>query len=88
VQCRLETGRTHQIRIHLSEAGHPLCGERVYTHAIGELEFVDNSGAPRHALHAAEIGFHHPTSGEWLLFRMPLPRDLADWVVALRKRGK
>jgi 23S rRNA pseudouridine1911/1915/1917 synthase len=86
VQCRLETGRTHQIRIHLSELGHPLCGEGVYTHALGGPEREDVSQAPRQALHAAEIGFHHPISGEWLLFRMPLPRDLAQWVLALRKR--
>ena len=57
VECRLETGRTHQIRIHLSEAGHPLLGEKAYIR-----EFVGlRTEAPRMMLHAAELGFVHPT---------------------------
>ncbi|MCA9267505.1 MAG: RluA family pseudouridine synthase, partial [Planctomycetales bacterium] len=59
LECRLETGRTHQIRIHLAEAGHPLCGEKVYNQPYAARRIVDNSRAPRVALHAAELGFVH-----------------------------
>jgi len=86
VECRLETGRTHQIRIHLSERGHMLCGEKTYTHALGGRPQDDRSGAPRHALHAAELGFVHPTTGEPILFKSPLPPDLKQWLERLRKQ--
>src|SRR5262249_31033658 len=66
VECRLETGRTHQIRIHMSEAGHPLCGDKVYRGPFPGKPIIDESGAPRVALHAAEIGFQHPITGEQL----------------------
>jgi 23S rRNA pseudouridine1911/1915/1917 synthase len=79
VACRLETGRTHQIRIHLTELGHPVCGEKVY----GSRS--DQSGAPRLALHAAELGFVHPATGEHLRWAMPLPADLETFVKRLRK---
>jgi 23S rRNA pseudouridine1911/1915/1917 synthase len=85
VECRLETGRTHQIRIHLSEIGHRLCGEKTYTHALGAKPQVDTSGAPRQALHAAEIAFTHPITGQPLRFRMPLPQDLKDWLLSVRQ---
>jgi 23S rRNA pseudouridine1911/1915/1917 synthase len=80
VECRLETGRTHQIRIHLSERGHRLCGERVYTHALGERARADESGAPRQALHAGILGFVHPATGEKLCFQSDWPRELRDWI--------
>jgi 23S rRNA pseudouridine1911/1915/1917 synthase len=72
VGCRLETGRTHQIRIHLSEAGHPLLGEKVYVrrYAGPLLE------APRLMLHAAELGFEHPTAGRAMRWEQPLPDDM------------
>jgi 23S rRNA pseudouridine1911/1915/1917 synthase len=85
VECRLETGRTHQIRIHLSEAGHPLCGDKVYRGPFPGKPIVDESGAPRLALHAAEIGFEHPISHEPLKFVMPLPADMARLIDRLRK---
>jgi 23S rRNA pseudouridine1911/1915/1917 synthase len=84
VECRLETGRTHQIRIHLSEIGHRLCGEKTYTHAVGEKPQPDSSGAPRQALHAAEIAFTHPITSQPLRFRMPLPANLKQWLIKLR----
>jgi 23S rRNA pseudouridine1911/1915/1917 synthase len=84
LECRLETGRTHQIRIHLSELGHPLCGEKTYTHAPGRSLPPDASGAPRQALHAAALAFSHPITGEILRFRMPLPADLKQWLLRLR----
>lgn len=84
LSCRLETGRTHQIRIHLSEAGHPVCGDKVYVRKpSGEL-FPDVSGAPRLALHATELGFEHPADGRHLHWSMPLPGDLQKFVDRLR----
>lgn len=80
VECRLETGRTHQIRIHLCELGTPVCGEPVYRHRLGETASPDTSGAPRLALHAARLGFRHPRSGERLTFTSPWPDDLAAWI--------
>ena len=70
VACRLETGRTHQIRIHMAETGHPVCGERVYS-APRHLGVTDGSAAPRVMLHAAELGFVHPETGELLRFESP-----------------
>jgi 23S rRNA pseudouridine1911/1915/1917 synthase len=90
VECRLETGRTHQIRIHLSESGHPVCGDKVYRGPYPGKPLLDQSGAPRLALHAAELGFDHPITGERLEFKMPLPPDLAAFVdrLARHSRGK
>jgi len=79
VSCRLETGRTHQIRIHLAELGHPVCGEKVYGPR------TDSSGAPRLALHAAELGFKPPGTREQLRWTMPLAPDLDPFVDRLRR---
>jgi 23S rRNA pseudouridine1911/1915/1917 synthase len=87
IECRLETGRTHQIRIHLSELGHPLCGETIYHKPLNRPAPEDTSGAPRLALHAAELSFDHPITGERLHFHMPLPRDLDSFVERLRQRA-
>jgi len=87
VECRLETGRTHQIRIHLSESGHPLCGDKVYRGPFPGKPIPDESGAPRLALHAAEIGFEHPITREQLKFVMPLPSDMTTVIDRLRKRS-
>jgi 23S rRNA pseudouridine1911/1915/1917 synthase len=84
LSCRLETGRTHQIRIHLAERGHPLCGEKVYIHQRDGTVRADDSGAPRLALHAAELGFVHPTTGAALHWKMPLPADLEAFLARLR----
>jgi 23S rRNA pseudouridine1911/1915/1917 synthase len=88
VECRLETGRTHQIRIHLCEIGHPLCGEKLYRHCRGVPPRPDASGAPRHALHAGEIGFVHPATGRSLHFTSPFPPDLRDWLARLRQAAR
>lgn len=88
VECRLETGRTHQIRIHLAEAGHPVCGEKVYNRPLFGKTFEDLSGAPRLCLAAVELGFVHPITGETMKFEIPLPRDLMDFVHELRRRAK
>lgn len=84
LSCRLETGRTHQIRIHLAELGHPICGEKVYVRDVRGNVIADRSEAPRLALHAAELGFVHPVSGVPLHWTMPLPPDLDEFVGRLR----
>ena len=84
LSCRLETGRTHQIRIHLSEAGHPVCGDKVYHRKPNGQEMPDQSGATRLALHATEFGFEHPTTGEHLHWTMPMPADMLKLVERFR----
>jgi len=88
IECRLETGRTHQIRIHLAENGHPLCGDKVYRQPLFRPSIPDMSGAPRLALCAVELGFEHPITGEPMHFEMPLSRDLAAFVNRLRKAAR
>jgi len=78
--CRLETGRTNQIRIHLSEAGHPLLGDRVYMRGFAARELP----APRLMLHAASLAFEHPRSSKTVSFDLPLPEDMQTVVAALR----
>jgi 23S rRNA pseudouridine1911/1915/1917 synthase len=84
VACHLETGRTHQIRIHLAELGHPICGEKVYNRGVNGVVRNDSSGAPRLALHAAELGILHPLSRARLHWMMALPADLKAFVDHLR----
>jgi 23S rRNA pseudouridine1911/1915/1917 synthase len=88
LRCRLETGRTHQIRIHLAELGHPVCGEKVYNRQRDGSVIPDNSDASRLALHAAELGFTHPVTGKALHWEMPLPNDLQDFLSKLRRAAK
>jgi 23S rRNA pseudouridine1911/1915/1917 synthase len=81
VACKLETGRTHQIRVHLSEAGHPVVGERVYIRGyLGEV-----IPAPRLMLHAAELGFVHPATNVEVRFERPPPSDFEETLGRLRK---
>jgi 23S rRNA pseudouridine1911/1915/1917 synthase len=80
VACRLETGRTHQIRIHLSEAGHPLLGERVYVRGYTGPRIE----APRLMLHAAELGFVHPATGREVRWELPMPADMQAVLERLR----
>ena len=82
VECRLETGRQHQIRIHLSEAGHPLIGEPVYIRGFGGPVIEGE----RTMLHAASLAFRHPRSGELVRFEAPLPRDFEKMLAQLRDR--
>lgn len=87
VECRLETGRTHQIRVHMAHAGHALIGDPVYggRRRLGKgvpgAEIANSF--PRQALHARTLGFFHPDSGEWLAFESPLPDDLSALRAAL-----
>ncbi|WP_148922102.1 RluA family pseudouridine synthase [Oceanicella actignis] len=91
IECRLETGRTHQIRVHLSHCGHPLVGDPVYGRARpvrrGALEQAAAEALaafPRQALHAATLGFRHPITGRELRFSAPPPPDMAALIAALR----
>jgi len=90
LECRLETGRTHQIRVHLASRGHPVVGDQVYLRRVPAaaknlpeklrrtlLDF------PRQALHAARLGFAHPRTGEKLKFETPPPPDMAELLARL-----
>ena len=81
VECRLETGRQHQIRIHLSEFGHPLVGERVYIRDYRDEKIE----APRTMLHARTLGFPHPRSGKRISFEREPPEDFQALVDSLRQ---
>jgi len=89
VACRLETGRTHQIRVHLAHRGHPLVGDRLYG-GRGRADFQ------RQALHAWRLGFHHPLGGHWVSLESALPPDfcqlwahlaMPDWASVLSSSG-
>jgi len=90
VSCRLETGRTHQIRVHMSHIGHALIGDPVYggRRRVSEKllgPFADEvNGFGRQALHAATLGFVHPVSGEFFQFSAELPPDIARLLTGLR----
>ncbi|MGY6549310.1 MAG: RluA family pseudouridine synthase [Roseinatronobacter sp.] len=91
LECWLETGRTHQIRVHLSHAGHALVGDPVYggrrklsERALGTRGVAACSGFARQALHAATLGFTHPVTGEDLSFDAPMAADMAELVTILR----
>jgi 23S rRNA pseudouridine1911/1915/1917 synthase len=87
VECRLETGRTHQVRIHLGEAGTPLCGERIYDRSLHGQPIADGSGATRVMLHAATLRVDHPATGRRVSWAAPLPADMADLLKHLRRAG-
>jgi 23S rRNA pseudouridine1911/1915/1917 synthase len=92
LECTLETGRTHQVRVHLAHSGHPLIGDPLYGPGFktkprklpdplrGTLEALD-----RQALHAATLAFTHPVTGRLLKFNSPLPADLAEIVEAFKQ---
>jgi 23S rRNA pseudouridine1911/1915/1917 synthase len=91
VRCELETGRTHQIRVHMAHIGHPLLGDRVYgsgfktkANRLGEAQQAALRALNRQALHAAVLGFEHPRTGEFLRFESPLPPDMASLLERLR----
>jgi len=85
IECRLETGRTHQVRVHCASIGHALLGDPVYGRTPKPLRpLLDSLGFARQALHAAELGFVHPASGETLRFGSSLPQDMAELIDQLR----
>ena len=85
VRCRLETGRTHQIRVHLADAGHPVLGDPLYGRSVGDPQLRRASiELGRQALHAAVLGFDHPLTGEPLRFETAPPADFTRALEALR----
>jgi 23S rRNA pseudouridine1911/1915/1917 synthase len=82
VEARPQTGRTHQIRVHLSSIGHPVLGDRAYG---GGGDDAKRLGLDRPFLHALMIGFRHPSTGEWLEVHDPLPKDLSGALKRARK---
>ena len=91
VECWLETGRTHQIRVHMAHAGHGLLGDPTYggkrkisLKVLSDAAAEAGNGFGRQALHAATLGFDHPVTGERLEFESPLPEDMVAVLMALR----
>lgn len=84
VECMLETGRTHQIRVHMAHLGHPLLGDPTYGGGKVGKGLADIEIPNRQLLHAAELGFVHPINGEEMMFESPLPAEMAAVVEALR----
>jgi 23S rRNA pseudouridine1911/1915/1917 synthase len=91
IECRLATGRTHQIRVHLAHLGHPLIGDPVYgTRSGRSVARIGPTGAriaafPRQALHARQLGFTHPVEKRSLQFESPLPADLRELTQSLER---
>jgi len=84
VECRLETGRTHQVRVHMTSLGHPLLGDPVYGRIRqGLRDVLKELGFHRQALHAAELGFVHPVTGAALSFKSDIPSDMQELLSAL-----
>ena len=95
VECHLETGRTHQIRVHMAHIGHPLIGDPDYGAAFRTKANLLPDAAkavvnrfPRQALHAFMLAFEHPTTGETMHFESPLPADMGELVEALKAGGR
>lgn len=81
IECRLETGRTHQVRVHCASIGHALLGDPLYGRTPKSLRpLISRLGFSRQALHAAELGFIHPVSGENLRFSADLPADMRELI--------
>ena len=84
VECRLETGRTHQVRVHMTSIGHPLLGDPAYgrTRSV-HRDLLNRLDFKRQALHAAHLGFIHPVTKEHLSFESAIPSDMQELFSAL-----
>jgi 23S rRNA pseudouridine1911/1915/1917 synthase len=88
VECRLETGRTHQVRVHMTSLGHSLLGDQAYGRTPAKLKpLLAEHAFERQALHAAVLGFVHPVTGAALRFESPLPADMEALLVDLRNKS-
>jgi 23S rRNA pseudouridine1911/1915/1917 synthase len=88
IECKLETGRTHQIRVHLSHKGHALLGDQSYgnnSSKYAKIAKVVLSDFKRQALHSTKIGFIHPATGDYMQFEVPVPEDMAGLIKALKE---
>lgn len=85
VECSLDTGRTHQVRIQLGERGTPLCGERIYDRPLHGKPLPDPSGAKRPLLHAATLAIDHPVTGKRLSWTSRLPTDMEEYLRRWRR---
>lgn len=84
IECRLETGRTHQVRVHMASIGHPLLGDGTYGRSSASLRpILQRADFSRQALHAAELGFVHPVTGETVRFMSEIPADMQRLIDAL-----
>jgi 23S rRNA pseudouridine1911/1915/1917 synthase len=95
MECWLETGRTHQIRVHMTHAGHGLVGDPVYggkrklsKGSISDAGLRELGVFKRQALHAAVLGFKHPVSGEMMRFEVEMPEDMTRLITALEQPAK
>lgn len=84
VECRLETGRTHQVRVHMAHIGHALVGDPVYGRNVRHQALLAELGFRRQALHAARLGFIHPVNGKTVTFDSALPKDMQDLFTRLK----
>lgn len=84
VEAKLETGRTHQVRVHMASIGHALLGDPVYGRAGPLKKYLDSLNFRRQALHAGVLGFIHPVTGETMHFESPLPADMVALITSLR----
>ncbi len=92
IECWLETGRTHQIRVHMTHAGHSLVGDPTYggkrklsAKSLSPAAIAAVQAFPRQALHAAVLGFIHPVTGAAMRFEAPLPDDMAELISVLQQ---
>ena len=89
IECRLETGRTHQVRVHCASIGHALLGDQTYGRTPKLLKsLLARLGFARQALHAAELGFLHPISGESVSFSAPVPNDMQELIDELGRSNR
>ena len=86
VECELETGRTHQVRIHLGEANAPLCGEKIYDRPLNGRPKPDPSGIDRIALHACYLSLEHPSSGKIMSWKSSIPPDMQGVIEKFREQ--